>query len=206
MPGNLHSADFGELLTKALNGIAVVSANQLALLEAHYERLLHWNARMNLTSVRSLEEAVVRHYAESIFLGQHLRFSGDPHTVLDVGSGAGFPGIPIAVLRPEWLVTLVESNQRKAVFLNEATRDLANVTVIARRAEEISGDWAWLVSRAVRPADACKLLPRLAPSIGLLIGAGDIERLPRTIIWDEAIFLPWGDRRVVMTGHVPRGT
>ena len=87
---------------------------------------------------------------------------------VDIGTGAGFPGIPIAVVRPECAVTLIESHQRKAVFLREATRDLLNVRVLAMRAEDVKEKFDWIVSRAVSPADVLKL--DLAPNIALLTG------------------------------------
>jgi 16S rRNA (guanine527-N7)-methyltransferase len=208
---NPHSPEvFAELLALALDGMVILSPDQLRLLEAHYQLLLRWNARMSLTTVTSMSEAVVRHYAESIFLGQLLlkteADADDRLGIVDIGSGAGFPGIPIAVLRPTWRVTLVESNQRKAVFLAEASRELSNVGVKANRAQEIAGTWDWVVSRAVRPADVAQQALRLGRRIGLLMGAEDVERLPSNIGWQDPVQLPWGERRVAITGEVPRGT
>src|SRR5579859_7963006 len=77
---------------------------QVATLAQHYELLLRWNLRLNLTRVSKLEEAVRFHYGESLFLAQAL--PSGPLRVVDVGSGAGFPGIPIAVARPENTVDL----------------------------------------------------------------------------------------------------
>ena len=103
---------------------------------------------MNLTTViRTLEEAIERHYCESLFLAAQLagrRSCG----VADVGSGAGFPGFPVAVLRPDCSVTLIESHQRKAVFLREASRGLPNVRVLANRAEDVTRQFDRVISRA----------------------------------------------------------
>src|SRR6266436_9755293 len=98
--------------------------------------MLHWNKVINLTRIERLEEVVDRHYAESLFVGANLPFGS--LTIADLGSGAGFPGFPIAVLRPECSVTLIESHKRKAVFLKEASRALPNVVVLAQRAEDVS--------------------------------------------------------------------
>lgn len=144
---------------------------------------------MNLTAIRSVEEAVIRHYAESIFLGTLM----DGITVVDIGSGAGFPGFPISVFRPEWQVTLVESDQRKAVFLREAARGLPNISVIAQRAEDLQGSWDWVISRGVRPEDVVKVATGVGRKIGLLGG-------------EKGIPLPWGDRRFALVKNVPRGT
>ena len=94
----------------------------LPKLSAYLDLLLKWNARTNLTAIRRPEEIVRRHFGESLFAALHL----DPETptLLDFGSGAGFPGIPIALLRPGIQVTLAESQNKKAAFLREAVRTL----------------------------------------------------------------------------------
>ena len=108
------------------------------MLEAHYRLLLLWNRTLNLSAITGLEEAVERHYCESLFLGAHL--PPGSLAIVDIGSGAGFPGLPVAVLRPECSVTLIESHQRKAVFLREASRGLPGVRVVAKRAEDVRAD------------------------------------------------------------------
>jgi 16S rRNA (guanine527-N7)-methyltransferase len=105
-------------------------------LSAYLDLLLKWNARTNLTAIRDPKEIVRRHFGESLFAGLHL---GAPETLLDLGSGAGFPGLPIALLYPEIRVTLAESQNKKATFLREAVRilELSNVEVWAARAETL---------------------------------------------------------------------
>src|ERR1035441_7985957 len=93
--------------------------------------LLRWNQKLNLTSIRNREEAIQRHYGESLFLG--MRLPPGAWKIADIGSGAGFPGFPVAVLRPDCQVTLIESHQRKAVFLRESSRKQPNIRVLARR-------------------------------------------------------------------------
>jgi 16S rRNA (guanine527-N7)-methyltransferase len=153
---------FRELLIERVAGFCQLSATQLDRLQGHYELMLLWNKAINLTRIERVEEAVDRHYAESLFLGSNL--PAGALRIADVGSGAGFPGIPIAILRPEVAVTLIESHQRKAVFLKEATRGLPNVTVIAKRAEAVRQTFDWVVSRAVswRDLQGLALAPRLA--------------------------------------------
>lgn len=87
----------------------------------YLELILKWNARINLTAIREPEEIVRRHFGESLFVGFHL---GKCETLLDFGSGAGFPGIPVQLLRPDVQVTLAESSHKKAAFLNEVVRSL----------------------------------------------------------------------------------
>jgi len=87
----------------------------------YLELILRWNERMNLTAVREPEDMVRRHFGESLFVGMRLEGC---ETLLDYGSGAGFPGVPIQLLRPEVTVTLAESQGKKAAFLREAVRTL----------------------------------------------------------------------------------
>jgi len=188
---------FADLLTQRLTGIAELSPEQVGTLETHYQLLLRWNRTLNLTSIKKMDEAVERHYCESLFLGiclppGHLRTA-------DIGSGAGFPGLPVAVLRPDCLVTLIESHQRKAVFLREASRNLPNVRVLAKRAEDVKEEFDWAISRAVSYEELALFLRNLAPSVDLLTGA---EAPPNGIgfVWQPAIPLPWGKRRFVRTG------
>ncbi len=192
---------FTEVLQHELRPWLDLSVNQVAKLYTHYEFLERWNRKMSLTSLEPGAELLVRHYCESLFLGAQLQ-GQDAARIVDVGSGAGFPGVPIAVLHSEWAVTLVESVQRKSVFLRESTRHLKNVTVLARRAEEIEGGFDWVVSRAVDPQEVLQSVPRLAPRIGLLIGDQsfpDLKSVPG-IAWQEPIRLPWGDRRLCVLG------
>ncbi len=108
-----------------------------ASLETYLELLLHWNARINLTAIRQPEAVIQRHFGESLYLARHI--SPSTLTLLDHGSGAGFPGLPIALARPEIAVTLAESHSRKAAFLREAVRalGLSNVTVHGGRTENL---------------------------------------------------------------------
>jgi 16S rRNA (guanine527-N7)-methyltransferase len=87
----------------------------------YLDLILKWNARTNLTAIRTPEEIVRRHFGESLFVGARL---GECPTLLDFGSGAGFPGIPIQLLRPDIQVTLAESQGKKASFLREVIRAL----------------------------------------------------------------------------------
>jgi 16S rRNA (guanine527-N7)-methyltransferase len=111
-------------------------------LSTYLDLLLKWNARTNLTAIRDPEEIVRRHFGESLFAGRHLlpKLSTQA-TLLDFGSGAGFPGLPIQLLCPELQVTLAESQNKKASFLREAIRTLGLQTeVFASRVETMPGD------------------------------------------------------------------
>lgn len=184
---------FRELLAREFAAYGSLTVEQIDLLEAHYQLLTHWNMRLNLTRIDSLEEAVRLHYCESLYVG--TRLPGGPLRIVDVGSGAGFPGIPIAILRRECTVTLVESHQRKGVFLREASRNLANVNVVTDRAENLKVRYDWLVSRAVSPDDVLKL--KLANNLALLVGGDEVPG------FEQPKPIPWGDGRF-LTFHVER--
>ena len=187
--------EFVGAIRRALETVCTISEDQCSTLREHFELLVRWNRRMNLTSIRDPLEMIERHYCESVFLGVHLP-QGEI-TVVDVGSGAGFPGIGVAVMRPQARVTLVESNQKKVAFLKEATRNVGNIRVLGRRAEDVGERFDWLISRAVAWGD----LPMLGEHVALLAS----EPAPE-FPWREKVRLPWGDRRVLLMGEVPRGT
>jgi len=175
----------------------LLSAEQESALEAHLEMLLRWNQKLNLTSIRNREEAIERHYCESLFLGMHL--PPGAWKIADVGSGAGFPGFPVAVLRPDCQVTLIESHQRKAVFLRESSRSQSNIRVLTKRAEEVTDRFDRVISRAVSYEDLASFLQNLAPAADLLTGR---EEPPSGIgfVWEVAVPLPWGMQRFLRTG------
>jgi len=201
----LVSAVFRDLLRDRLRGIAELTDEQAAALESHYNLLVLWNRTLNLTTIRDLPEVIERHYGESLFLA--ARLPAGPLRIVDVGSGAGFPGLPVAVYRPDCAVTLIESHQRKAVFLKEAARDLTNMRVLARRAEQVAGqvnekndEFDLAVSRAVSYSDLSPSLKALAPAAYLLGGA---ESAPDDMgfVWESPVPLPWGKQRFLRMGR-----
>jgi 16S rRNA (guanine527-N7)-methyltransferase len=207
-----ETGEFSTVLACRFSSSGQLSPNVLSELLRHYELLLRWNRTLNLTSITVLEQAVERHYCESLFLGVHLPESAV--SVLDIGSGAGFPGVPMAILRPDCKFTLAESHQRKAVFLREATRHLSNVRVVACRAEDAEGAFDWVVSRAVRWPDVLRAARRCgaraqaaasrpSPAVGLLLGQDDAAdvRCESGFEWQPLVALPWGLRRVLLVGH-----
>lgn len=169
-----------------------LSQEQLNNISTYIDILLRWNARMNLTAIREPDEIVTRHFGESLFAARHLFPSPAVETVahlIDLGSGAGFPGLPIKIWNPGLRVTLIESSQKKATFLREVIRSikLTGIDVFNGRAEDFRGDRAdFLTLRAVERFEAA--LP-LADSLlmkggklSLLIGSAQVEtakkRLP----------------------------
>ena len=142
-------------------------------LSAYLEVLLRWNARTNLTAIRDPEGIVKRHFGESVFAAAHLQ----PHvrpggTLLDLGSGAGFPGLPIQLCHPGLAVTLAESQGKKASFLREAVRVLRLATEVwGARAEAMPPARRFdIVSlRAVDGMEAARVAARSKLAVGGLL-------------------------------------
>lgn len=127
------------VIASLLEPYLIPPAALLPQLSAYLDLLLKWNARTNLTAIREPEEIVRRHFGESLFAARHL--DAETPTLLDLGSGAGFPGLPIALLRPDIRVTLAESQHKKASFLREAVRTLGvSAEVWGGRAEDMPGE------------------------------------------------------------------
>ena len=171
---------------------AASPASLLTQLSLYLDLLVKWNARTNLTAIRDPEQIVQRHFGESLFTSRHL--GPQTRTLLDLGSGAGFPGLPIALLHPEIAVTLAESQNKKAAFLREAVRtlELPNVTVWPNRAESLSADRRFdtVTLRAVdnMPAALAAAIPLAAREI--LILAGSQPDLPPDFVLDSPIPVP----------------
>jgi 16S rRNA (guanine527-N7)-methyltransferase len=125
------------------------SEAQRARMAAHLELIAKWNRVHNLTAVRETEQMVALHLLDSLSLAPHM---GNAHTLLDVGSGPGFPGIPLAIARPDLEVTLLDSSNKKCVFLEQARAELGltNVKVACERVEQwrASPPFDLVVSRA----------------------------------------------------------
>jgi 16S rRNA (guanine527-N7)-methyltransferase len=163
-----------------------LSANQIAQVSAYLDLLLRWNARTNLTSVRDPEKIVTRHFGESFFLASKCVAAGaNTGAALDIGSGAGFPAIPLKIAYPELDLTLVEAHHTKAVFLREVLRALKlKAEVRNARAESLPEAIADLITfRAVERFDS--ILPVAArllrspsetsqPRIAMLISSAQI--------------------------------
>ena len=172
---------------------------------SHYRLLELWNRRISLTTIRDPRETALRHFGEALFLAREL--PEDLESVLDVGSGPGFPGLPLAAARPALWVTLLESVQRKAVFLREVSRGWANVDVRNERLEGLSGHWDACVMRAVSVEEALPHLARTCSHVALLLGEEDAGKAAASGLfdWDSAVRVPWSARRVLLRGKRAEG-
>ncbi len=138
----------------------------LARFDAYLALLVRWNARTNLTAIRTADGILRRHFLESILAARTLPVG--VRTLVDFGSGAGFPGLPIAICRPEIAVTLAESQQKKSAFLREAVRTMGlTVAVHAARAETLTERFDCVTLRAVD-----RMVQAITAAVGLVTPGG----------------------------------
>jgi len=173
----------------------------------YVDLLLFWNQKVNLTSVTSPAEILTRHFGESMFAADLI----EPRDglLVDVGSGAGFPGLPLKLACPGLRIRLVEPVMKKAVFLSEVVRglDLSGVDVVRSRIEELpTAEVDMITSRAL--GGTPELLDwakrSLTPSgrILLWLGSGDAASTIRTPGWEwwDAVPIPLSSKRVIQPG------
>ncbi len=156
-----------------------LTADDLARISIYIDLLMRWNARINLTAIRAPEQIVRRHFGESLFTARQLfptRADHEKLTLADIGSGAGFPGIPIRVWAPQLDLTLIESNHKKATFLREVARalTLTDINIKNARVETLQKEFTVVTFRAVeRFHTVLPIAARLVAPMGrlaLLIG------------------------------------
>jgi 16S rRNA (guanine527-N7)-methyltransferase len=216
-----------------------LSQNQLDALVAYLDLLVRWNTRTNLTAVRDEKSIVVRHFGESLFaaskllgsevpgkeqLGAAIASGQRPLSVVDVGSGAGFPGMPMKIYAPSIDLTLIESQNKKATFLKEVIRalHLERASVYGDRAETYKGRADLVTLRAVEQFErvlpvAARLvrspeagtanesaIPRCqGGTIGVLIGGGQrqaAERILPSFEWQDPLPVPLSTERILLIG------
>lgn len=208
----METKQIAGLLSPFLNDrAAALDETRLQQICAYLDLLLRWNTRINLTSVRQPKEVITRHFGESLFTAQQLfpSESSAQTRVIDFGSGAGFPGLPIKIWAPEIALTLIESNQKKATFLREVVRHLGltAVAVFAGRAEELDQQAEIVTLRAVERFE--KSLPiateLVSPRgrLALLIGLQQVEqarRLQPSLQWEGPVAIPQSSSRVLLIG------
>jgi 16S rRNA (guanine527-N7)-methyltransferase len=176
-------------------------ASLLPQLSLYLDLLLKWNARTNLTAIRGPEEIVRRHFGESLFAARHLGpDTTEPDTpepggltFLDFGSGAGFPGLPIALLRPDIHVTLAESQNKKATFLREVVRTLALPTEVwSSRVESMPAGRRFhtVALRAVDNMTAAIAAAAPRATHQLLLLAGGVPALPAAFSVEASVPIP----------------
>jgi len=199
-----------DLIRRSLGRFQVsVNDRQVALIQRYMKILAHWNEKLNLTAIRDPLEILYRHFCESMFAATAIPI--DSGRLADIGTGAGFPGIPVKIVRPELELFLVESNIRKGTFLAEVLRDLElpNAKVLISRYEELSEELApidFVCARAVgdygpflRWAASAQLS---ASRLVLWVGGRDLDEIRRSTEWEwqEPICVPESLRRFILVG------
>ncbi|MBT9554972.1 MAG: 16S rRNA (guanine(527)-N(7))-methyltransferase RsmG [Myxococcales bacterium] len=161
--------DFGAL-TRACEAIGLSPERAwLPAIEVHLRLLEKWSEKMNLTSVKEPQDALVRHIVDSLALLRLNALAAVRGPVLDVGSGAGFPGIPLAIARPDWTFTLLEPRQKRGIFLDRVVAEagLKNARWREGRLPDaaLNGRFNLVVSRATLAPDELLVAatPTLAP-------------------------------------------
>jgi 16S rRNA (guanine527-N7)-methyltransferase len=194
------------LMTEASQ--APLNSVQTAAFEVYLSLILRWNARVNLTAIRDEDGILRRHFVESIACARSL--PAGISTLLDFGSGAGFPGIPIALCRPEIAVTLAESQNKKAAFLSEAVRVLGVTTLVhSSRAETLCTTFDCVTLRAVDrmgiAVQAAAQLVRPGGWLALMTTGTDLPSLQTAagsgFVWTELRPLPGSEDRLLALGE-----
>lgn len=187
------------------SGLDPLDAVLTGSFEAYLSLLLRWNERINLTAIRDPDGILARHFLESIACAR--AFPAGISTLLDFGTGAGFPGIPIALCRPAIAVTLAESNGKKAAFLHEAVRTLGiSAKIHSGRAELLPDRFDCVILRAVDHMDqAVQSAARLVGDGGWLALMTTRSELPvlqeiagSSFSWSEADLLPGSENRLLV--------
>jgi 16S rRNA (guanine527-N7)-methyltransferase len=197
-------------------GENTLSTETLQSISTYIDILQRWNARVNLTAVRNPDEIISRHFGESLFAAHHLFPNPAVSPVVnalevaDIGSGAGFPGIPIKLWAPEISLTLIESNHKKATFLREVARalTLTDINIQNARAESFTAKRFDVVTlRAVEhfeetlPVAANLLDPH--GRLALLIGSSQLptaQAILPSMIWRKPVPVPASQSRILLVG------
>lgn len=210
MPTPTPAALSADTICRALGEFQIaVNNSQVLQIQQYTNILLTWNEKINLTSIRDPLEILNRHFCECMYAASTVPV--EHGRLADVGSGAGFPGLPLKIIRPELQVFLIESNVKKATFLAEAIRDLglAGARVLVSRFEELGEEVApldFVCSRALGEfasflewAHSEKVA---AKQVILWIGARDLPEFQKIQAWEwrEPIPVPHSLRRLLLVG------
>jgi 16S rRNA (guanine527-N7)-methyltransferase len=183
--------------------------DQVLQIQRYIEILLAWNEKVNLTAIRDPLEILYRHFCESMYASAAVPVENG--RLADVGSGGGFPGLPLKIIRPNLQVFLVESSIKKVTFLAEVIRELGlkDTQVLARCYEELGEEVApldYVCSRALGEFPAflewAGSQQIAAKQVILWTGARDLPEIQKIATWDwrEPIAVPHSLRRLLLVG------
>ena len=199
-----------ETIRRALGEFQVaLNEQQVTCIQQYIRILRHWNEKLNLTAIRDPLEILYRHFCESMFAAVAVPVENG--RLADIGSGPGFPGIPLKILRPELELFLVESNIKKGTFLAEVIRELGlgNTHVLINRYEELGEELApldFVCSRALGEFGSFlewAASDNIAASRAILwIGGRDLEEVRKSDRWEwqEPIPMPQSLQRYLLVG------
>ena len=199
-----------EIIRRALRDFQITLSDAQVTCIQQYTRILqHWNEKLNLTAIKDPLEILHRHFCESMYAAVAVPINSG--RLADIGSGPGFPGLPLKILRPELQLVLVESNIKKGTFLAEVIRELGllNARVLISRYEELGEELApldFVCSRAVGefgPFLDWAASDRVsAGRVILWIGGRDLDEARKSVQWDwqEPIAVPQSLRRYLLVG------
>ena len=198
-----------------------LTSSQIGQVNTYLDLLLRWNARINLTSVRTPAECVARHFGESLYLSRWVELRG---ANLDIGSGAGFPGLALKIAFPGLATTLLEPVAKKRAFLKEVARACAmeSVEVRSERLEEFLGRSeaaieggdrkggllfdSWTARAVGQVTRLVELATRgLTPGRRLCLWVGhrqalEVVRDVRSLVWEASRPVPKSERREILVG------
>jgi 16S rRNA (guanine527-N7)-methyltransferase len=199
-----------EVIRRALKEFGVeVNVEQVQLIQRYMGILQHWNEKLNLTAIREPLEILHRHFCESMFAAVAVPLHRC--RLADIGAGAGFPGIPLKILRPEIDLFLVDSNIKKGTFLAEVVRELglSDSRVLISRYEELGEELApldFVCSRALGEFDTflewAASRDVSADGVILWMGGRDLEGVKKIEGWEwrEPIPVPNSLQRCLLVG------
>jgi len=200
-------------INEALKPYGVLPASDLTVgIRTYIELLLKWNRTVSLTTVTEVDQILAFHFGESLFALPMLPV--EKSRLADVGSGAGFPGIPLAMARPSLAVTLIEPNAKKFAFLNEVVRQLslANVSAVRGRTGDLqfsNEEFEVVTARAVGQFDDllgwAKTRINSGGKLILWVGDEDMNQIlsDKRFEWSSPERIPHTDRRFVLSGTSP---
>lgn len=199
-----------DTIQRALAEFKVQATNlQVQQIQQYMSLLLKWNESINLTAIRDPLEILYRHFCESMYGATVLDV--EQGRLADLGSGGGFPGLPIKIIRPELEVCLVESNVKKATFLAEVVRELglSGARVLVSRYEELGEEVTPLDVACSRALGEFSSFLNWAASdliharkVMLWIGGRDLDeiRVNEQWVWNDPIPVPQSLRRFILIG------
>lgn len=169
-----------EIILKYYQSLSERQVQQFSMLKSLYEE---WNAQINVISRKDIDDFYERHVLHSLAIGKYIQFSDDTQ-LLDVGTGGGFPGVPLAILFPNCQFTLVDSIGKKIKVVKEVVNalELTNVSALQTRAEELKGSYDFVVSRAVTQ------MKDFVPWVGK-----KFNKIQRNVIPNGILYLKGGD-------------